>query len=221
MAFPEQQIIALIGVADGGAHGLFLLVAVTGAGDAAGQQRRLNKARTIDPPTAVAAPEIGRANEQRRDLRRVGLSALDGCKMAQRNVPLRGFGEILGLCRDCDARSVAEAQQVRRFQIGVAIGMGGRHADAMRGLARGAEGALQNMPAIAIFLGLHIGPARRLMQHGHLLAEQQLPVAWPVRAAAEVGHRHRHLRGAVLGRQCRVRGETRIAHGFSKAGRAA
>ena len=102
MAFPEQQVVALVVTFDRPAHGALLLVTVTRAGDAAGQQRRLHEARTIDPPAAVAAPKVGCAEEQRRDLRGVGLVPIDGGKVAARDMALRGLGKILGLINDRD-----------------------------------------------------------------------------------------------------------------------
>lgn len=69
MPAPKKQVVALVGCAlwQRVAQQFLLLVTVTGTRNAAGQQGRLDKARTINAPTAVAAPKIGRADKQKSD----------------------------------------------------------------------------------------------------------------------------------------------------------
>ena len=66
MAGPEQQVVAA-DIVRGAGKGVFLHVAVAGAGDGAGGQGGLRQTRAIDPPATVAAPQIGRADQASGD----------------------------------------------------------------------------------------------------------------------------------------------------------
>ena len=57
-----------------------LLIAVGGAGNAAGEAGGLDKARTVDAVAGIAAPQIGRAQEGRSHRNRVGSA---GCHRTQ------------------------------------------------------------------------------------------------------------------------------------------
>jgi len=67
MAFPENQVAALeffrLSLIQRPAKAILLHVAVARAAGARGIQRDLDEAGTIDPKTAFAAPQIGRAGE--------------------------------------------------------------------------------------------------------------------------------------------------------------
>ena len=119
MAFPEQEVIALDVARDGactcygiGKAGL-LLVAVTGAGNAAGEEGGLNEARAIDPPAAVPAPEVGRAEKQLCHGGVVRESVRQRGEVLGRDMAKRGLGKSAFRSRHHNAAAKAEAADIR------------------------------------------------------------------------------------------------------------
>ena len=94
-------------------------------------QRRLRETRAVDPPTAVAAPQIGRARQAFGHRHRIGggpvADVLDGDETARGQPGKAPLGP-----RDRQARAEGQAGPFGLLHVGGGIDMGGRGRHPMR-----------------------------------------------------------------------------------------
>ena len=198
-----------------------LLITVTGAGDAAGQQGRLHKTRTIYPPAAVATPKVGRAQKQGSDICRVIGNRPNRGKMDQRYETQCRLCEFACLCLHLHLAAMAQAAQVGGFEISPLIGMGRRRGHQVAGGCRRAKTVRRHMAAIAVLFRLNIAPALIIVQNGHRITIKQLSVPGACGAAAQVRHRLCDPRGVAARDHSRIRRLAWIGHRFSSGPSAA
>ncbi len=122
MAFPEDEIAALnscelVGAAaDRRAERGLLHVAVARTGDAAGGERKLHQAGTIEAERGLAAPQIWRADKALGDRDEIGLILLDRLEMDRRHEgAILRYRHALHDARDRKRRTERQCRKRRHF----------------------------------------------------------------------------------------------------------
>ena len=173
-----------------------LQVAVAGAVDPAGHQRRLDEARTVDPPAGIAAPEIGRAEKAERLGHGVG--AAGRAEVGGRDPAELGPGEGPLRRAALQAGQVAERSLLGRLEVrrGIGVGLAAGDPAGIGDLRRPVAQRRLVQPA-------HVdrppGEAEDLavppLQHLETRAVKELPGARPARLQREVDHGARDAPG--------------------------
>src|SRR4051794_21135650 len=96
MALPENEVatfeIGWLGVVSR-AQGALLHIAVARAADAASRERDLDETGTVEPETALAAPEIGNVDESLRDRHEVALVEIERRQVSRRDIAVHRHGK--------------------------------------------------------------------------------------------------------------------------------